>query len=75
MAGNAAERDLLAGQKLDIAIHVAAAAGVSGHAPAVIAPHDRWGMQVHVIALRRPVACWVAIHAAGIHDHPRCLSK
>jgi hypothetical protein len=75
MSWNASERDLLAGQKLYIAVHVASAAGVSGHATAIVAPRDGRGVNVHVVALRGPISCGVAIHAAGIHDHPRCLSK
>ena len=69
MSRHALECGLLAGENRDVAIHVAGAAGIAGHAAAVGPARDLGQMRVHVVALGRTVARRMAVHAARVHDH------
>jgi hypothetical protein len=54
---------------------MASAAGVAGHATAVVAANGWRGMRMLIVALQRPVRDRVAVHAARIHDHLRSLAE
>src|ERR1700686_2006134 len=73
MSGDATVGRML--RKREVMVRVARAAGISWHADTVVASRNLRPMRMHVIALCRPVAGRMAVHAARAHDHPARLGK